>query len=477
MTQFEHSQSMPASFNGQSSKVDPATLWKRTQSEYFLSGATQSYEARINSLHKLKAGLKKHEAALIEALQKDLRKNPSESYISEIGIIYDEIAHALRGLKGWMKPKRVATPLSLQPASSHIVSEALGRVLIIAPWNYPVQLAINPAVGALAAGNVITLKPSEMTPHCSQAIATMVRDTFDPALFLVVEGGVDVSAALLAEQWDHIFFTGSISVGQIVAEAAAKHLTPCTLELGGKSPCVVTKHANVALAARRIVFGKLLNAGQTCVAPDYLLVEKGMEKLLLEAMIKEVEKRYGNNPLENPDLPKIINDKNFQRLVAFIQPQLVAFGGRTDAALRLIEPTFLLNVSLDNPVMKEEIFGPILPFVSFDKIEDAIRMINAREHPLALYIFSENTREQNQLMRGCRFGGGAINDTLMHLANANLPFGGVGKSGYGRYHGSNSFDCFVHKKAILKTSTLIDMPIRYAPWTPFKDKLLRLFIR
>lgn len=477
MTQLENSLTMPVSTAVAKTTAGNAIIPNQSQTAYFLSGATRSYEARRNSLLKLKAALRKHEQTLLDALHKDLRKHPNEGYISELGIIYDEISHMLKGLKSWMKPRRVATPMPLQPASSHIIPEALGRVLVIAPWNYPLQLAINPAVGALAAGNVVLLKPSELTPHTSRAIATLVRETFDPGLFQVVEGGVEVSTQLLEEQWDHIFFTGSTSVGQIVAQAAAKHLTPCTLELGGKSPCIVSKQANISLAARRIVFGKLLNAGQTCVAPDYLLVEKGVEDELLKAMIKEVETRYGARPLENPQLPCIVNDKHFQRLTAFLQPQLVAFGGRTDAIERLIEPTFMTNVPLDHPVMKEEIFGPILPILTYEKLDDAIRIINAREHPLALYIFSENKDEQEKVIRSCRFGGGTINDTLMHLANANLPFGGVGKSGYGNYHGKNSFNCFVHQKAVLKKPTWFDMPLRYAPWTPFKDKLVRFFLR
>ena len=479
MTQFDQSPSVSESTSSAlvQTNASSSLVPNQNQIAYFMSGATKSYEARRNSLLKLKAALQKHEHALLDALHKDLRKHPSEGYVSELGIIYDEISHVLKGLKRWMKPRRVATPMSLQPASSHIVPEALGRVLVIAPWNYPLQLAINPAVGALAAGNVVMLKPSELTPHTSRAIAALVRETFDPGLFQVVEGGVEASTRLLEEQWDHIFFTGSTPVGQIVAQAAAKHLTPCTLELGGKSPCIVTSSANINLAARRIVFGKLLNAGQTCVAPDYILVEKGTEDALLKAMVKEVEARYGQNPLENKQLPCIVNDRNFQRLSAFIQPTLVAHGGRADPRERLIEPTFMMNVPLDHPVMKEEIFGPILPFVTYEKLDDAIRIINSREHPLALYIFSENADEQEKVTRSCRFGGGAINDTLMHLANANLPFGGVGKSGYGRYHGKNSFDCFVHQKAVLKTATWFDMPIRYAPFTPMKDKLVRLFLR
>ncbi len=447
-----------------------------SQLDYFLSGATRSYEARRATLLRLKSALQKYELRICEALESDLRKHPNESYLSEIGIVYDEINHALKHLKSWMKPRRVKTPMSLQPAASHIVAEALGRVLIIAPWNYPLQLAINPAVGALAAGNVVTIKPSELTPATSKVIAAMIRESFDPALIQVVEGGVEASTSLLAEQWDHIFFTGSTQVGKIVAEAAAKHLTPCVLELGGKSPCIVMRSANLAIAARRIAFGKTLNAGQTCVAPDYILVEKGFEQEFVAALKKEIQNRYGENPLTNPQLPKIVSDRHFQRLSAFITPQYVVHGGRTDASQRLIEPTLLLGVPADHPVMQEEIFGPILPILTVANLDEALRFINAREHPLAFYIFSEDKEEQQKAVRGARFGGASINDTLSHLANTNLPFGGVGTSGYGAYHGEASFNCFVHQKAILQTATWFDMPVRYAPWTPMKDKLVRLFL-
>lgn len=446
------------------------------QRPYFLSGATQPYDVRRGNLLKLQAALKKHETKLLEALHKDLRKHPNESFLSELGIVYEELRHMLKGLKKWMKPKKVRTPMSLSPARSYIVSEALGRVLVIAPWNYPLQLAINPLVGALAAGNVVTLKPSELTPHTSAAIAEMVRETFAPELVQVVEGGIDVSTALLEEPWDHIFFTGSTAVGYIIAEAAAKHLTPCTLELGGKSPCIVTRHANFKLAARRIVFGKLLNAGQTCVAPDYLLVEDGQEHTLIEAIKAEIKYRYGENPLQNLQLPKIVNGRHFQRLTAMLSPEFIVHGGRTDAKDQLIEPTLLLDVPLSHPAMNEEIFGPILPVLTYKSLDDALALIKGRDHPLALYVFSEKKDEQEKVMRGCRFGGGAINDTLMHLANGNLPFGGVGKSGYGAYHGQTSFNCFVHKKSILKNPTWLDMPIRYAPFTALKDKLVRFFL-
>lgn len=448
----------------------------KDQRPYFLSGATRSYESRRANLLRLREGLKKHEATLLEALYKDLRKDPHEGFLSELGIVYDEMNHALKGLKKWMKPRRVSTPLSLKPAKSYIIPEALGRVLVIAPWNYPLQLAINPVIGALAAGNVVTLKPSELTPHTSAAIVGLVADSLPPEVLQVVEGGVDVSTALLEEAWDHIFFTGSTAVGHVVAMAAAKHLTPCTLELGGKSPCVITRNADIKLAARRVVFGKMLNAGQTCVAPDYLLVERGIEKDLLDAISQEIASRYGTNPLTNPQYPKIVSDRHYQRLSSMITPKYVVHGGRTDPKEHLIEPTILLNVPLDHVSMKEEIFGPILPLLTFERLDDALELITSRDHPLSLYIFSNDSAEQEKVIRSCRFGGGAINDTLMHLANANLPFGGVGKSGYGSYHGESSFNCFVHQKSILKNPTWFDMPIRYAPWSHLKNRLVRFFM-
>jgi aldehyde dehydrogenase (NAD+) len=446
------------------------------QRPYFLSGASLSFTARRNNLIKLQSALKANESLLLAALQQDLRKHPSEGFLSEVGLVYDELAHMIKSLKKWMRPRRVRTPLALFPSKSYIVPEARGRVLILSPWNYPLQLALVPLIGALAAGNVVTLKPSELTPHTAKAMAKIVGEIFPPELIQVIEGGVEVATQLLEEPWDFIFFTGSTSVGRVVAEAAAKHLTPCVLELGGKSPCIVTKNADLTLAARRIVFGKLLNAGQTCVAPDYVLVEKDILEPFLTSLKEEISLRYGTNPLENPQLPKIVSERHFRRLSAMIDPQWLVHGGRVDTTKHLIEPTLMREVPLDHPLMNEEIFGPILPVLSYNKLDDALSFVKDRDHPLALYIFSESPREQERAMRECRFGGGAVNDTLMHLANSNLPFGGVGKSGYGAYHGQLSFDCFVHKKAILKGATWIDMPLRYAPWTPLKDKIVRLFI-
>lgn len=446
------------------------------QRPYFLSGATQDYESRRDNLLKLKAALKKHETKLLEALHKDLRKGEGEGFLTEVGIIYDELRHVLKGLKKWMKPTKVSTPMSLAPAKSYIAAEALGRVLVIAPWNYPLHLAILPMIGAIGAGNVVTLKPSELTPHTSSAIAAMIREAFAPEFLQVVEGGADVSTELLEMQWDHIFFTGSTAVGHIVAQAAAKHLTPCVLELGGKSPCIVSRNADMKLAARRIVFGKLLNAGQTCVAPDYLLVEDGHEQELIAELKNEIKRQYGEQPLQNLQYPKIVSGRHFQRLSAMLSPDHIVHGGKTDAQQQLIEPTLMLDVPIDHPSMKEEIFGPILPILTFKVLDDALSFIKSRDHPLALYVFSQDKTEQERAMRGLRFGGGAINDTLMHLANGNLPFGGVGKSGYGAYHGKSSFDCFVHKKAILKNPTWIDLPIRYAPFSKIKDRLVRFFL-
>ncbi len=446
------------------------------QNPYFLSGKTQSLDARRTQLLKLKAALKQNESLLLDALQKDLRKHPHEAFMSELGIIYDEIKHTLKHLKTWVKPRKVRTPPSLAPAKSYIVPQALGRVLIIAPWNYPLQLAITPLVGAIAGGNVVTIKPSELTPHTSAAIAKVIGEAFSPEYIQVIEGGVDVSTALLKERWDLIFFTGSTAVGQVVAEAAAKHLTPTILELGGKSPCLVTRQADLALAARRIIFGKILNSGQSCIAPDYLLVEKGVEKELIKELIEEITIQLGEKPLENPDMPKVVNSKHFARLTAMITPDYLVHGGKTDPSQHLIEPTILLNIPKDHPSMREEIFGPILPIMTYDRLEDAMQFIQEGDYPLSLYIFSNDADEQRLVTRTLRYGGGSINDTMSHIANTNLPFGGVGKSGWGAYHGEASFHCFVHKKAIFNAPTWIDLPIRYAPWTKLKNRIIRFFL-
>lgn len=446
------------------------------QDSFFRSGRTKSYEFRIDQLKKLRDAIRKHEALLTEALKADLRKHPTESYISEVGFVLEELNLTIKHLKSWMKPRRAPTPLSLQPAKSIIVSEPLGRVLIIAPWNYPVQLTFGPLIGAIAAGNTICLKPSELTPHCTEAVERVLRESLNPDLCMVFKGGVEVSQALLDQRWDHIFFTGSTQVGRIVAQAAAKHLTPCTLELGGKSPCIVMKSCDLKITARRIVFGKLMNSGQTCVAPDYLLVEESVKDDLIQALAAEIERRYGKDPLANDQLPRIVNANHFQRLSRLIDPSKVAIGGSTDAARLSIEPTLLKDVSPDDPVMQEEIFGPILPLLTVRSIDEAIAFVNKREKPLALYIYSADRNEQDKVIASCSFGGGCVNDSIIHVGNPHLPFGGVGHSGVGAYHGPFSFDCFSHKKSLLVRGSAGDLPLRYAPWTQLKDKIFRFLM-
>lgn len=446
------------------------------QDSFFRSGQTRPYEFRLGLLQKLRSSLQKHEKLLIDALQADLRKHPTESYLSEIGIIHEELHLTIKNLKKWMKPKRVKTPTSVMPAKSILISEPLGRVLIIAPWNYPVQLTFVPLIGAIAAGNTACLKPSELTPNCTEAIEIVLKDCFTPDICAMFKGGAEVSTALLEQRWDHIFFTGSTQVGRIVAQAAAKHLTPCTLELGGKSPCIVTKSCNLKIAARRIVFGKLMNSGQTCVAPDYILVEEGIRDDLISALRAEIEKRYGAQPLENTQLPRIVNASHFQRLSRMINPSQVVVGGQTDATRLLIAPTLMKDVKPEDPVMNEEIFGPILPILTYRSLEEAISFVNKREKPLSLYIYSENKAEQNEVIARCSFGGGCVNDSIIHVGNPHLPFGGVGPSGTGAYHGRYSFDCFSHRKSLMIKANAGDLPLRYAPWTNFKDKIFRFLI-
>ncbi|MDQ3230417.1 MAG: aldehyde dehydrogenase family protein, partial [Pseudobdellovibrionaceae bacterium] len=363
------------------------------------------------------------------------------------------------------------------PAKSRIVPEPLGRTLIISPWNYPFQLAIAPLIGAIAAGNVAVIKPSEMAPHTAALLEQMINQAFAPEYVHVKNGGVEFSQQLLECRWDHIFFTGSTAIGKVVAAAAARNLTPCTLELGGKSPCIVTRNAHLEVTARRIVFGKFLNAGQTCVAPDYILVEDTIHDALIEALRKEITLRFGSNPLGNEQLPRIINERHFQRLMRLIEPGKVNFGGRADAGQLLIEPTLLTGVQRQDPVMQEEIFGPILPIIPVKDLSQAKKFILGFEKPLAFYLFSDSQQEQTDVINSVSFGGGCINDTLMHLANPNLPFGGVGASGAGAYHGEHSFDAFSHKKSVVMNSSFFDLPVRYFPWIKSKDKVLRLLLK
>lgn len=441
-----------------SSEVKQILLNQKT---YFASQETKSIEYRMEQLKKLKAGVKKHEKNIIDALALDLNKSELEAYSTEIGILYEEINFTIKRLRKWAKAKKVRSALTHVGSKGYILSEPYGVVLIIAPWNYPFQLALSPLVGAIAAGNTAVIKPSELTPNVSALIGDILNELFSPSYIAVVEGGVSTSQALMEQSFDYIFFTGSVPVGKIVMEAAAKHLTPVTLELGGKSPTIVHEDANIKLAAKRIVFGKFMNAGQTCIAPDYLLVHRKVKKELMEGMKEAIKEFYGEKPIESKAYSKIVNERHYQRLKGYLNDGKITFGGeRSDDKLR-IAPTLLEEVNIDSPVMNEEIFGPIFPVIEYSSLDEAIMFINSRPKPLALYLFTQSKETEEQVMGRISFGGGAINDTLMHIATPYLPFGGVGESGMGNYHGKYSFETFSHEKSILKQTNRFDFTFRY----------------
>jgi aldehyde dehydrogenase (NAD+) len=448
----------------------------RRQDQFFATGMTLNEEFRRAQLVKLRKALEKHEGSLLQAFAKDLRKSGTEAYFAEIGVTLAEIRHALQHLRTWMKPERCTTPMALAPARSEIRREPLGRCLILSPWNYPLLLTITPLVAALAAGNTVVLKPSELAPAMSSAVRELLEDTFPPELICVLEGGVEMSRLLLDQRWDLICFTGGTEVGRSVAQAAAKHLTPCILELGGKSPCVVSRSANLKVAARRIIWGKYLNAGQTCLAPDYILAEESIHDALVAALRAEIELRFGPEPLKNPQLPRIVNHRHFLRLQSMITPGTVIHGGRCDAEALLIEPTLVSASDRNSPAMREEIFGPVLPILKVKSLAEAKAFIKAGEKPLALYLFTGDAGEQEDILRTISFGGGCINDVLVHAGNPELPFGGVGESGMGAYHGRHGFESFSHRKSVVRNNTFLDLPLRYAPWGRFKDKAFRLFL-
>jgi aldehyde dehydrogenase (NAD+) len=440
----------------------------KKQKTYFKSGATKSVEFRIHQLKTLKKLLTEHEAELVSAVYSDFKKPEFETYATELGILHDEITFAIKNLKKWAKPRRVSGAMINFPSTNYTLAEPYGCVLIIAPWNYPIQLALLPLVGALAAGNTVVIKPSEITEHTSSALKKIIEKWFKEEYIAVMEGGAEVNQQLLAQNFNYIFFTGSTRVGQIVMQAAAKNLTPVTLELGGKSPCIVDETADLKVAARRIAWGKLLNAGQTCVAPDYLLVQANIKQAFLKHFKAAVQRFYGDNPQESPDYPRIVNQQHFNRLAALLNDGTVFHGGQTDAEERYIEPTVLIDVLPDSQIMQEEIFGPILPVFTFDDIPQALRMVEKYPKPLSFYIFTNNHEMEEKFIRSCSFGGGVVNDVVTHLGNHHLPFGGVGASGMGSYHGKHSFDTFSHIKSIMKKSFWLDIPFRYAP---YKGKL------
>ena len=423
---------------------------------------------RKESLKKLLYVITQQEEAIIKALYDDFKKPAFEAVLTETNYVIGDLKETIKNIDSWAKPKKVWSSLLNFPSSDYIYSEPYGNVLILSPWNYPFQLALCPLVAAVAAGNKVTLKPSELTPHTAAIISKIITETFPVKDVAVVTGDATVAAELLKKRWDYIFFTGSVTVGKIVAKAAAENLTPVTLELGGKSPCIVDETANLELSARRIVWGKIINAGQTCVAPDYILVHHKMKDTFVKLLIHEIEKALGTNPEESPDFARIINLKNWHRQLGLLENQKILYGGQSNIETLYLAPTLLDEPKRDSLVMNEEIFGPILPILSYQSNSDIDTIISSFEKPLSLYLFSQNKSFIDEILQKYSFGGGCINDTVIHLVNHRLPFGGVGHSGIGAYHGKLSFDIFSHKKAIVKRGTWLDLPMCYAP---YKNKL------
>ena len=436
------------------------------QRSFFGTGATKDLNFRLNQLQKLRQAIKDYEAEIVKAVVADLHKSDYEAFLTEISVL-KELQYAMKHLRAWAKPKSVPVASMQLPARAKIYPEPLGIVLIIAPWNYPFYLVIAPLIAAIAAGNCAILKPSELAPQTSRVIAELIQKTFDPAYVALVEGGVEVSQALLEEKFDHIFFTGGTAVGKVVMAAAAKHLTPVTLELGGKSPCIVDAEVDLDVAARRITWGKFINAGQTCIAPDYLLVDRRIKSPLLERMQAQIQQFYGDDPTQSPDYPRLINPRHFNRVASLIDANKVIVGGATNPDDHYIAPT-IMAANWDDPVMQEEIFGPVLPVLEYDDVKEAIEQINRRPKPLALYVFSKNKQLQERVLQETSSGGVCINDTIMHIASSSLPFGGVGESGIGAYHGKAGFDTFSHYKSVLFKPFWMDLAVRYAP---YKGKL------
>ncbi|GIO28525.1 aldehyde dehydrogenase [Ornithinibacillus bavariensis] len=433
----------------------------QSQRDYFLSGETLDYRFRINQLRKLRSMLENYEKNIYRALKQDLNKSKYESFTTELGFLFNEIKHTEKHLKDWMEDESCDAPITHKGTKSFIRKEPYGVTLVISPWNYPLQLAIAPVIGAISAGNTVIIKPSEYSQSSSSLLAKMMRETFDPKYIAVVEGAKEVSEQLLQEKFDYIFFTGSTAVGKIIMREASKHLTPVTLELGGKSPAIIDRDANIELSAKRIVWGKFTNAGQTCVAPDFLYIHSKIKDKLLKEMKKQLKSLYKKNPLGNDDYVRIINENHFNRLLTYLENGTIVQGGNIDRNQLKIEPTIIDHITWNDPVMQEEIFGPILPVLSFEDLEEVIRTLKTMDKPLALYYFGEKEKNQEKVITKLSFGGGCINDTLYHLANPNLPFGGVGASGMGAYHGKYSFETFSHRKSILKQTTKFDLPLRY----------------
>lgn len=447
----------------------------KRQREFYDTKATKSVAFRINALNNLRTSIKRNEKMICEALKKDLNKSDFESYMTEIGMVLDEIKFMIKHVPSWAKNKFVKTPLAQFPSKSFVVPEPYGVVLIMSPWNYPFQLSIEPLIGAIAAGNCAIVKPSAYSSYTSQVIADLIQACFPSHYISVVQGGRLENQELLEQRFDYIFFTGGVDVGKLVMEKASRHLTPVSLELGGKSPCIIEKTADIKVAAKRIVFGKYLNSGQTCVAPDYIFVQEEVKDKLLQYMKKYITKFYGKNPLENPDYPKIINEKHFQRILNLIQGESIVVGGIGNDRNQ-IAPTILDKITPDSKIMKEEIFGPVLPVLTFRHLKEVVQYINRNPKPLALYLFTTDKRVKHYILKSISFGGGCMNDTIIHLATSYMGFGGVGYSGMGSYHGKQSFETFSHYKSIVDKANWLDLPIRYQPYTKWKEIFLRLFL-
>lgn len=447
------------------------------QHRLFQEGATLPVSFRLSQLQKLKDGIRRYEEKLDQALEADLGKSRMESYMCEIGLTLSELTWMQKHLRSLVREKRVVTPLAQFAARSFRSPSPYGTVLIMSPWNYPVLLTLEPLIDAIAAGNTVVIKPSAYAEHTSAVLKEMLKECFPSEYVAVVTGGRAENKALLEQWFDKIFFTGGKTVGREVLRHAAEYLTPVTLELGGKSPCIVDKSAKIPLAAKRIVFGKYLNCGQTCVAPDYILCDRTVYAELILALQKEITAQFGEDPLKNPDYGKIINQKHYDRIMGLIDPDKVVCGGCGDGQSLRIAPTIMKNVTFSDTVMGEEIFGPVLPILTYDTLEEAINIVEEHPHPLALYLFSEDKGAQKKVLELCHFGGGCINDTIIHLATSAMPFGGVGESGMGGYHGKTGFETFSHFRSIVDKKTWMDLPIRYQRYSRMKERLLRVFLR
>ncbi|HJG48904.1 MAG TPA: aldehyde dehydrogenase [Facklamia tabacinasalis] len=446
---------------------------KAEQEMFLRSGITLDVKFRIKQLKRLKEAIKAHDVLIYDALKKDLNKPVFESYVTELGSVYSEIDYMIKHVKDWAKPKRVPTSLAHFYSKSHIYQEPYGRVLIIAPWNFPIQLSFVPLVGAITAGNCVVLKPSELAPYTARVIQQIIESVFAREYVAVEQGDGKVSQQLLKDDVDYCFFTGSTQVGKAIMETASQTLTPVTLELGGKSPVIVAKATNIKHAAQRIVWGKFTNAGQTCIAPDYLLVDEVIRDDLISAIIEVIEEYYTKKPLENSDYSKMINKRHFKRVNKLMKNQSVIYGGGSNKETQTIEPTLVLEPELDTELMQEEIFGPILPILTYREVSQAVEFIRSKDKPLALYLFTQDKALKEYIIKNLSFGGAAINDTLIHQSNYNLPFGGVGASGMGQYHGKYSLETFSHPKSVIEKTDLFDIKLRYPPYKDWALKFIK----